>query len=193
MKASGRKDWLKLVRMMKCLSGTQSDILTLSIGKDVGLIEWFVNAAFTVHPDYRGHTGACMRFQGGKGCPIQKSCKQKLNASSSTTTELIGVDDALPKVLWTPLFIEDQGYKVHDNLLNQDNTSAIQLEKNGKRSSGERTRAINIRYFLITDHVNKGDVRIQYCPTDKMLSDFYTKPLQGSKFHDQRKEIMGMS
>ena len=124
---------------MKFLSGTQSDVLTLSIGKDVGLIEWFVDAAFTVHPDYCGHTGACMHFQGEKACLIQKSYKQKLNASSSTTTELIGVDDVLPKVLWTLLFIEDQGYKVQDNLLNQDNTSAIQLEKNGKRSSRERT------------------------------------------------------
>ena len=39
------------------------------------------------------------------------------------------------------------------NILLQDNTSAIQLEGYGKRSSTKRTRHINIRYFYITDEV----------------------------------------
>ena len=67
----------------------------------------------------------------------------------------------------------------------------ILLEKNRKRSSGERTRALNIRVFLVTDHIEKGDLTVRYCPMDKMLGDFYTKPLQGKKFSDFRKDIMG--
>ena len=34
-------------------------------------------------------------------------------------------------------FLKEQGYKVTSNIVFQDNTSAILLEKNGKRSSGE--------------------------------------------------------
>ena len=192
VRAPGRKDWEKLVRMMKFLNNTRNDVLTLSAGKGLNCIEWYIDAAFGVHPDYRGHSGGAMKFRSGKGSPIQKSVKQKLNTSSSTTCELVGVDDLLPKVLWVPLFMKDQGYNIDNNIIYQDNTSAILLEKNGRRSCGERTRALNIRYFVITDHISKGDVRVEHCGTEDMLGDFYTKPLQGKKFHDFRRIIMGM-
>ena len=32
---------------------------------------------------------------------------------------------------------------------------------------------------------------MEYCPTDCMLGDFFTKPLQGKLFHDMRDVIMG--
>ena len=53
---------------------------------------------------------------------------------------------------------------------------------NGKASSSKRTRHINIRYFLITDKVKRGDISIDYCPTEDMIADYFTKPLQGSLF-----------
>jgi hypothetical protein len=73
----------------------------------------------------------------------------------------------------------------------QDNKSAILLEKNGKRSSSKRTRAINIRYFFVTDQVEKKTLRVEYCPTGEMVSDFMTKPLQGLLFDKFKKKIMG--
>ena len=102
-----------------------------------------------------------MKFKDGKGTPIQCSSKQKLNTSSSTTAELIGVDDMLLKMLWVPLFLRDQGYKVKNNVLLQDNKSAILLEQNGRQSPGERTRVLNIRFFMVTDHINKGDLSVE--------------------------------
>ncbi len=57
------------------------------------------------------------------------------------------------------------------------------LETNGKKSAGKRTQALNIRcYFFLGDQVEKGNVTIEYCPTDDMVRDFHTKPLQGKKF-----------
>jgi hypothetical protein len=78
-----------------------------------------------------------------------------------------------------------------DNLLLQDNKSSILLERNGKASSGKRTRHINIRYFFITDRVNMKEVSIEWCPTKDMVADFMTKPLQGSHFKRLRDIIMG--
>ena len=72
-----------------------------------------------------------------------------MNANSSTIAELIGVNDVMPLILWTPLVLEAQGYDVKENKLYQDNKSSILLEKNGKKSSGKRTRALNIRYFIL--------------------------------------------
>ena len=73
----------------------------------------------------------------------------------------------------------------------QDNQSAILLEVNGKRSSSNRTRALNIRYFLITDQVESGNVSVEYCPTKSMVADFFTKPLQGELFLKFQRFIMG--
>ena len=87
--------------------------------------------------------------------------------------------------------MEGQGYKIDDNILYQDNKSSILLETNGQRSAGKRSRAINIRYFFITDQVEKGNVKVVYCPTDDMIADFMTKPLQGRKFKKFRRLIMG--
>ena len=56
--------------------------------------------------------------------------------------------------------MEAQGYKVRDNVLYQEIKSSILLEKNGKASSGKRTKHINIRYFFITDRIAKGEVSV---------------------------------
>ena len=132
-----------------------------------------------------------MRFCGRRGCPIQMSVKQKLNTDSSTTSELVAVHQGMPIVLWVRLFLEAQGYSIDNNVVYQDNQSAILLEKNGKKSSSKRTRHLNIRYFMVTDQVEKGNIQIEYCPTYEMIRDFMTKGLQGIKFSKFRKAIMG--
>ena len=84
-----------------------------------------------------------------------------------------------------------QDYDVVENIIFQDNKSAILLEKNGKTSSGRRTKHIIIRYFFVTDRINKGDVSVEWCPTDDMTGDFSTKPNQGALFRRFRDLIMG--
>ena len=64
----------------------------------------------------------------------------------------------------------------------QDNKSDILLEKNGRKSSSKHMRALNVRYFLITNQVEKGTVQIKYCHTDNMISDYMSKGLKGVKF-----------
>ena len=107
----------------------------------------------------RSHTGAALTM--GKGAMLSLSTKQKINTKSSTEAELVGVDDAMNFVVWSKLFFDWQ-FKDYNpseptsqigktNILLQDNTSAIQLEQYGKRSSTKRTRHISIRYFYVTD------------------------------------------
>lgn len=127
----------------------------------------------------------------GTGAAVSTSRKQKLNTTSSTASELAGADDASVHVPWTKLFMEAQGHCVKKNVLCQDNKSAILLEENGKRSSGERTRALNIRCFFLTDQIEKGNLDIVHCPTDEMIGDFVSKPLQGAEFTKFRSDVMG--
>jgi hypothetical protein len=96
------------------------------------------------------------------------------------------VDDALPPVLWTLQFLKAQGFVGTDNVIYQDNQSTILLENNGTRSSGKRTRHLDIRYFFITDRVDIKEVRVKYCPTEVMRADPFTKPLEGRLFREHR-------
>ena len=129
----------------------------------------------------------------GTGAIFSRACwKQKLVTRSSTESEVVGVHDVLPHVLWTKHFLEAQGFVVGENIVYQDNMSSILLEKNGRKSSTKRTKHMHIRYFYITDHVKNGTIWIDYCPTHDMVADFFTKPLQGSLFYKLRNIIMGM-
>ena len=107
--------------------------------------------------------------------------------------EVIGADNFMPSVCWTRYFMEAQGYHVKDNILYQDNKSAMLLAKNGKASSSKRTKNINIRYFFVTDRIAKGDLRVEWCVTADMTGDYMTKPLQGVLFHKFRGLIMGVT
>ena len=74
----------------------------------------------------------------------------------------------------------------------RDNRTCMLLEKNGTLSSSQRTRHINIRYFFMKDRIEKGAVSVAFCPTDDMIDDFFTKPLQGKKFIEFRDMILGL-
>ena len=119
------------------------------------------------------------------------STKHNINTRSSTESELVGVDDMMSLIIWTQYFVKAQGYKVSDNIVFQDNKSTMLLERNGKTSSGKRKKHINVRYFFITDHISKGEVRVEWCRTKDMVEDFLTKPLLGASFKRFRDLIMG--
>jgi hypothetical protein len=188
VKSPNHDDWVKLVRLMKYLNGTREDKLILSTD-NLHVIKWYVDASFAVHVDMKSHTGGVMTFGGGAAQSISR--KQKLNTRSSCEAELVAADDAATMILWTKKFMEAQGHKIERNILYQDNKSTILLENNGKRSSSKRTRAFDIRYFFLTDQVERGNMKIEYCPTTEMWGDYMSKPLQGKLFQKFKKLIMG--
>ena len=90
------------------------------------------------------------------------------------------------------MFLEAQGFKVNDNIVYQENLSAMRLENNGRASSGKKTRHINLRYFFVTNRIVKGDLRVAHCPTDMLIGDFYSKPLQGMQFRVFRNATLNL-
>ena len=174
---------------MSYLKQTKDLVLTLEID-GLNIFKWFIDASHAVHNDMKSHTGGTLML--GKGAAYSKSTKQKINTKSSTEGEIVGVDDILPQVLWTNFFMRTQGYSSKETIVYQDNKSTILLEENGKKRSGRRTRHLNIRYFFLTDQIEKGNISIQYCPTDEMIGDYMNKPLQGEKFRKFRKDILNL-
>ena len=85
-----------------------------------------------------------------------------------------------------------QGFEVKKNVLYQDNQSTILLLKHGKKSSGQRTRAVNIRYFYLTDLIENEDLSVEWKSTDNMKADYNSKPKQGLAFRKFRDDLMGI-
>ena len=52
------------------------------------------------------------------------------------------------------------------------------LWNNGKASSSKRTKHVHIRYFFITDRLNKDELSVAWCPTGGIIGDYMTKPLR---------------
>ncbi len=182
------KDWENLHHLMEYLRGDRDRPLILGADNE-GVLMWYVDALFAVHPNMHGHTSGGMTMR--RGFPILVSTKQKVITKSLTESELVGIDNMMPIILWTHYFLLSEGYGIIDNLLLQDNKSSILLERSGKASSGKRTRHINICYFFIMDQVNMKELTIKWCPTKQTVTDFMTKPIQGSHFRHLRDYIMG--
>ena len=100
VKAPDEDDWGKVKRVLQYLNCTLHMPLILS-ADSMTLARWWVDAAYAVHADCRGHTGAGMSL--GQGMALSYSWKQKINTKSSTEAELVGVDDSLGYILliWT--------------------------------------------------------------------------------------------
>jgi hypothetical protein len=163
VKKPDEDEWGELKRILKYLKGTMHMRLRLSVD-DLGIIRSWVDASYNVHEDCKGQTGAMMSL--GRGAPMSFTRQHKLNTRSSTESELVGIDDALPLILWARYFIEAEGYTVEQNIMYQDNKSTILLATNGRWSSSKHTR-----YFFINDKVESGEVSIEHKPTNEMWSD----------------------
>ena len=185
---SDNEDKTKLVRALEFILGTIDDDLILSADNLSEYLTW-VDASHAVHTDMRGHTGGCQSL--GLGCFHSKSLKQKLNSCSTTETEVIGASDYMPFTIFTKRFLSAQGYQMEEGKFFQDNEAAEKLEKNGRASSSQKTRHIDIRYFWMKDRIKTEGLALVHYPTEIMLADFFTKPLQGSLFKKFRDVLMG--
>ena len=94
--------------------------------------------------------------------------------------------------LWTRLFLEAQGHKTSENVIDRDDASSIKLESNGQASVGKRSRHINVRCFFVADQIKQGNVQMRCRSTNEMMADHMTKPLQGKKFQEFRKQMLNL-
>ena len=49
-----------------------------------------------------------------------------------------------------------------------------------------------MRYFFVTDRIQANVMKVEYCPTEMTIADFYTKPLQAKLFRLFRDLILNL-
>ena len=57
-------------------------------------------------------------------------------------------------------------------------------------SSTKTTKHINVRYYFVKSRIDAGEVIVQWYSGEKLVGDFFSKPLSGSKFLRFRRKIM---
>uniref|UniRef100_A0A2N9I3Q3 CCHC-type domain-containing protein n=1 Tax=Fagus sylvatica TaxID=28930 RepID=A0A2N9I3Q3_FAGSY len=115
------------------------------------------------------------------------SKKQNSVALSTAEAEYVAAGSCCAQSLYIKQQLEDFKILFDHIPIRCDNTSAISLSKNPIQHS--RTKHIEIRYHFIRDHVQKGDIELEFVSTDSQWADILTKPLIEERFCTIRREI----
>ena len=102
-------------------------------------------------------------------------------ALSTAEAEYIAAGACCAQLLWIIQQLHDFGINQKQIPIRCDNMSAINITKNPVQHS--RTKHIEVRHHFIRDHVEKGDVCLEFVPTHTQLADIFTKPLSVEQFN----------
>ena len=182
-----RDDFRKLIRAIRYISETRELPLILK-PNDLKLFVTYIDTAYGLHMDGKSHSGIIQTL--GSAMIHARSVKQHIVTKSSAESELVGLSDLAGDPIAMRELLQflslDQGPAV----IMQDNQATMKMVSNGK-STSNRTKHINIRYFWLKDRVDQGEVKLDYCPTEDMVADILTKPLQGAQFLKLRAKLLG--
>jgi hypothetical protein len=181
-------DMKKLNRGLKYLAATKDLDFTLCFDKEMKITS-SVDASYATSHDYKSVSGATTTL--GGAIIHAQSKVQNLITKSSFEAELVATSDYAGRPIWVREFLIDQGYQVGPATIEQDNQGTMIAIKRGSPPS-DRSRHINIRFFWVADRILKNEVTLAYVPTEFMLADILTKPLQGERFTSLRDRLLGL-
>ena len=187
VQCSSQDDWRKLIRVVRYVSENRDVGIILRPG-GLGRLVAYIDASYGTHPDGKSHSGSVVMM--GAALQLAKSQKQKIVTKSSAESEYVALSDMLGEGFHLCEFWKGLGYDLAPLLVYQDNQAAMALAAKGK-STSSRTKHIAIRYFWIKERIDSGEVELEYLPTQQMLADLLTKPLQGELFVRLRDTILG--
>ncbi|XP_042983299.1 uncharacterized protein LOC122312702, partial [Carya illinoinensis] len=121
--------------------------------------------------DRKSTSGACHFL--GHALVSWFSKKQNSVALSTAEAEYVAAGSCCAQVLYMKQQLEDFKLMYNHIPIKCDNTSAINLSKNPIQHS--RTKHIEIRYHFLRDHVQKGDIMLEFTNTHDQLADIFTK------------------
>jgi hypothetical protein len=97
---------------------------------------------------------------------------------------------AAKEMIWLQNLLRDLGMsKYAPTTLFCDNQGAISLAKNPTHHA--KTKHVDVQLHFIRDHIEKGTIKVEYCPTEDMLADILTKGLARER-HARLMGMMGM-
>jgi hypothetical protein len=100
--------------------------------------------------------------------------KSNISSPSTVEAEYAAMRQAANEMIWLQYLFKDLGVsKYEPRVLFCDNQGAISLAKNPTHHA--KTKHVDVQLHFIRDHLEKGTINVEYCPTGDMLADLMTK------------------
>jgi hypothetical protein len=153
------------------------------------LLQTFTDSDYAADVSRRSTMGSVVMMNGG---PISwSSVLGKTVALSTCEAEVNAAVAAAKDALHLQRMLVDLGYSQPSTTIQiaEDNSACIAQAESGLRHV-RKAKHYEVRLRFLQQLVVDRDVEFVYCPTDLMLADFFTKPLDSEKFKRFRDYMM---
>jgi hypothetical protein len=174
---------IAVTRVFRYLSGTKG--LKLVLGGNHSEITGYSDADWASH--MHRHSISGFAYFIGAGVVNWSSKKQPIITLSSTEAEYVALTHASKDILWIHKLLTELSSIFSFTLpttLFCDNQGAIRLSKDATFHG--RTKHIDVHFHFIRQTITSGHITMQYCPTDDMIADIFTKSLGRIKYEKFR-------
>lgn len=181
------KHWDQAKRILRYLKGTAHYGLTYGAAGSV-TPEFFQDASYADEEGALSRTGLVAML--GGAAVNWGSQRQQTVALSTVEAEYMALTAATQDALFVRQLLEEIGHhQVEPSIMYEDNQGCISLSSN--MMTTKRSKHINVRYHFCREKIASGDIKVIYCPTERMLADVLTKPLPMERHHKLIKIILG--
>jgi hypothetical protein len=153
-------------------------------------IEGYCDADFASDPDSRRSTGGYV-FKLAGGAVSWGSKLLPTVATSTMEAEYMALAGGVKEAMWfrklMTTFFGSQGAKGAQMIVKGDNQAALALARNP--TNHQRAKHIDVTHHFVRERVARGEVKVEYCPSQDMLADMMTKALPKPQHVDHCKRI----
>lgn len=179
----GVDHWNAAKRVMRYLKRTKDYMLTYRRSDRLEIIG-YSDSDFAGCQDTKRSTSGYV-FKLAEGVISWKSVKQTLIASSTMAAEFIACYEASNHGIWLRNFVT--GLRIVDGIEKPlkifcDNNSAVMYSNNNRSSS--KSKFIDIKFLVVKERVQSGQIKIELIGADSMLADPLTTGLTPQAFHE---------
>jgi hypothetical protein len=153
-------------------------------------LQTFADSDYAADETRRSTMGTVVMMNGG---PISwSSVLGKTVALSTCEAEVNAAVSAAKDALHLQRMLFDLGYAQSSDTLQiaEDNSACIAQAESGLRHV-RKAKHYEVRLRFLQQLVVDREIEFVYCPTDRMLADFFTKPLDSEKFQRFRNYLVG--
>jgi hypothetical protein len=181
MEAPRTTHWKAIQHVFQYLKGTRD--LQLVLGSNGSSLLGYSDTDWASQLHHHSISG--FTFFLGDGAISWSSKKQPIITLSSTESEYVALTHAAKELVWLRKLLSDLVNAPDDaSTLFCDNQGAIALSKDPTFHA--RTKHIDVRFHFICQIVDLGHTSLEYCPTDDMVADIFTKSLARQKLEKFR-------